>query len=152
MNFADNDTVYIYTDGSCLGNPGPGGWAALLRWRNNERKIFGGEALTTNNRMELMAVVSALEALKRPLRVQVYTDSAYVCNGANKWIDKWAANGWKNSDKKVVKNYDLWRRIHDLKNLHSVEWNWTPAHCGDPDNEYVDTLARNEAKRRASDY
>ncbi len=134
--------VTIHTDGACSGNPGPGGWAALLVYDGVERELSGGEALTTNNRMELMAAISALEALKRPCAVDLYTDSQYVRQGILDWIRGWKARGWKTADKKPVKNDDLWRRLDEARSRHDVAWHWVKGHAGNEHNERVDALAR----------
>jgi len=134
--------IEAFTDGSCIGNPGPGGWAALLRWGGHERELSGGERATTNNRMELMAAISALEALKRPSRVALYTDSQYVKNGISKWIVGWKRNGWKTADRKPVKNVDLWQRLDTARARHSVAWHWVRGHAGHAENERVDRLAK----------
>ena len=136
--------IEIYTDGACRGNPGPGGWAALLRIGDHEREISGAEALTTNNRMELTAVIRALEALKRPVEAQLYTDSEYVRRGVNEWLPAWKARGWRTAQRKPVKNQDLWQQLDELRLPHRIEWHWVPAHSGVSDNERVDRLA-NEA-------
>jgi ribonuclease HI len=136
--------VDIYTDGACRGNPGPGGWAALLSFAGREKELAGAEALTTNNRMELMAVIRALEALKRPVRVRVYTDSQYVRRGILEWLSAWKARGWRTADRKPVKNQDLWERLEQAAAGHAIEWHWVPGHAGVPGNERVDRLA-NEA-------
>jgi ribonuclease HI len=133
--------IEIYTDGACRGNPGPGGWAALLRMGTHEREISGAETMTTNNRMELTAVIRALEALKRPVRARVYTDSQYVRRGISEWLDAWRARGWRTADRKPVKNQDLWQRLAELSAPHQIEWHWVPGHAGVPDNERVDRLA-----------
>lgn len=133
--------VDIYTDGACRGNPGPGGWAALLSFGGREKEIAGAEALTTNNRMELTAVIRALEALKRPVRARVYTDSEYVRRGILEWISAWKARGWRTADRKPVKNQDLWLQLDRLAANHSIEWHWVPGHAGVPGNERVDRLA-----------
>ena len=133
--------IEIYTDGACRGNPGPGGWAALLRMSEHEREISGAEALTTNNRMELTAVIRALEALKRPVQARVYTDSEYVRRGISEWLPAWKARGWRTAQRKPVKNQDLWQRLDELRIPHQIEWHWVPAHAGVPDNERVDRLA-----------
>ena len=135
------NTVDIYTDGACRGNPGPGGWAALLTFSEREKTLSGAEPLTTNNRMELMAVIAALEALKRPVRVRVYTDSQYVRRGITEWLTAWKARGWRTADKKPVKNQDLWERLDRLAAGHHIEWHWVPGHAGVPGNERVDRLA-----------
>ena len=131
----------IYTDGACRGNPGAGGWAALLRRGAQEKEIHGAEPHTTNNRMELTAVIRALEALKRPVEVRVYTDSEYVRRGVTEWLASWKARGWRTADKKPVKNQDLWERLDELIPPHHIEWHWVPGHAGVPDNERVDRLA-----------
>jgi len=133
--------VEIYTDGACRGNPGAGGWAALLRRGAQEKEIHGAEPHTTNNRMELTAVIRALEALKRPVEVRVYTDSEYVRRGVTEWLASWKARGWRTADKKPVKNQDLWERLDELIPPHHIEWHWVPGHAGVPDNERVDRLA-----------
>ena len=135
------DLVEVFSDGACRGNPGPGGWGALLRFNNEEKELWGGEAATTNNRMELMAVIRALEALKGPSRVRVYTDSQYVQKGITAWILDWKRRGWRTADKKPVKNEDLWRRLDELAALHDVEWHWIKGHAGHPENERADRLA-----------
>src|SRR5487761_616755 len=136
--------VDIYPDGACRGNPGPGGWAALLSFSGREKELAGAEALTTNNRMELTAVIRALEALKRPVRARVYTDSEYVRRGILEWIKAWKARGWLTADRKPVKNQDLWERLDALAAGHAIEWHWVPGPAGVPGNERVDRLA-NEA-------
>jgi len=136
--------IEIYTDGACRGNPGPGGWAALLRIGEHEREISGAEALTTNNRMELTAVIRALEALKRPVEARLYTDSEYVRRGVSEWLPSWKARGWRTAGRKPVKNQDLWQQLDELRLPHRIEWHWVPAHAGVIDNERVDRLA-NEA-------
>jgi len=134
--------VDIYTDGACSGNPGPGGWGVLLRARGRERELSGGEALTTNNRMELTAAIRALEALTRPARARLHTDSVYLRDGITVWIAAWRRNGWRTSAKKPVKNADLWQRLDEVRDGHEVEWHWTKGHDGDPGNERADELAR----------
>jgi ribonuclease HI len=134
-------TVEIYTDGACRGNPGPGGWAALLSVNGREKEIAGAEALTTNNRMELTAVIRALESLHRPVTARVFTDSQYVRRGISEWIAGWKARGWRTADRKAVKNQDLWQRLEELAAAHRIEWRWVPAHAGVPGNERVDRLA-----------
>lgn len=134
-------TVVIYTDGACKGNPGPGGWGALLRWNGHEKKLCGGESLTTNNRMELMAAIMALESLKQPCEVALYTDSVYVKQGLNEWLPGWKARGWRTADKKPVKNQDLWQRLDSAASRHRVDWHWVKGHAGDPGNEAADELA-----------
>jgi ribonuclease HI len=140
--------VEIFTDGACRGNPGPGGWAALLRTARKERELSGGEALTTNNRMELTAAIRALEALKKPCRVALHTDSQYVRDGITKWIHGWQRNGWRTADKKPVKNAELWQELLDAAAPHRVEWHWVKGHSGHPENDRVDALACTEADAR----
>jgi ribonuclease HI len=137
--------VEIATDGACKGNPGPGGWGVLIRMGSRERELSGGEKLTTNNRMELMAAIEGLNALKRPCRVTLSTDSRYVMDGLTKWIHGWRKNGWKTADKKPVKNADLWQRLIDASAPHRVEWTWVKGHAGHPDNERADKLASDAA-------
>lgn len=139
--------VEIFTDGSCLGNPGRGGWAALLRYRGVEKELAGGERHTTNNRMELMGAIAALEALKRPSRVRLSTDSAYVKNGITQWLPRWKANGWRTAGKKPVKNQDLWERLDAALANHQIEWEWVKGHAGHAENERVDELARDMAAK-----
>ncbi|WP_226625933.1 ribonuclease HI [Alloyangia pacifica] len=139
--------LYAYTDGACSGNPGPGGWGVLMRAMEGEtvakeRELSGGEAETTNNRMELMAAISALEALSRPSRITVVTDSAYVKNGVTGWIHGWKRNGWKTAAKKPVKNAELWQRLDEAQKRHDVTWEWVKGHAGHPENERADELAR----------
>lgn len=138
--------IEAHTDGACLGNPGPGGWAALLRYRGHERELAGGEADTTNNRMELMAAIMALEALSEPCEVVLHTDSQYVRQGITEWIGNWVRRGWKTAAGDPVKNRDLWERLHAAAQRHRVEWKWVKGHSGDPDNERVDVLARTQAQ------
>jgi ribonuclease HI len=133
--------VVIYTDGACRGNPGPGGWAALLRFKENEKVLSGAEQETTNNRMELMAAIAALEALKRSCEVQLTTDSEYVRQGVTRWINGWKRNGWRTSQKKPVKNRDLWERLDSALGGHEIEWCWVKGHSGDPGNERADLEA-----------
>jgi ribonuclease HI len=137
--------VDIHTDGACLGNPGPGGWAALLCWRGVERELSGGEAATTNNRMELMAAIAALETLKEPCTVVLTTDSQYVRQGITEWMAGWIRRGWKTSGGEPVKNRDLWERLHAAAGRHTVDWRWVKGHAGHPENERVDQLARLQA-------
>ena len=134
--------VVVHTDGACSGNPGPGGWGAILAFGDREKELKGGEANTTNNRMELMAAISALEALKRPCRVDLHTDSQYLRNGVMSWLANWKRNGWRTADKKPVKNADLWRRLTEAMSRHEVTWLWVKGHAGDPGNERADELAR----------
>ena len=140
--------VIIFTDGACSGNPGPGGWGALLRYGDIEKELSGGELETTNNRMEMMAAIKALESLKRPVQVELYTDSVYVRDGITKWIQGWKARGWKTANKKPVKNVDLWQRLEHAMGSHSIDWYWVKGHAGYADNELVDELARNAIPRQ----
>jgi ribonuclease HI len=133
--------VEMFTDGACRGNPGPGGWAALLRMGEKERELSGGEPATTNNRMELLAAIRGLQALKRPCRVSLHTDSMYVRDGITKWVHNWRRNGWRTSDKKPVKNAELWQELCEAASTHRVEWKWVRGHAGHPENERVDELA-----------
>jgi len=134
--------VVIFTDGSCRGNPGPGGWGAILTYRGHQREIWGGEAHTTNNRMELMGAIQALEALKRPCRVELHTDSQYVREGITQWLALWKARGWRTMSKGAVKNEDLWRRLDEARGRHEVDWRWVKGHAGHEMNERADTLAK----------
>jgi ribonuclease HI len=134
-------TITIYTDGACKGNPGPGGWGAWLRVGTHEKELWGGESLTTNNRMELTAVIEALGALRKPSTVAVYTDSAYVKNGITQWIHGWKQRGWRTADKQPVKNIELWQKLDALAQQHRVSWHWVKGHAGDPGNERADQLA-----------
>jgi ribonuclease HI len=134
--------VVIYTDGACSGNPGPGGWGAVMLWGGHERELWGGEAHTTNNRMELMAAIQALETLKRACRVELHTDSKYLQQGIHEWIHAWKARGWKTADKKPVKNEDLWVRLDHARQRHHVDWRWVKGHAGHELNERADALAR----------
>jgi ribonuclease HI len=136
------DRVMVYTDGACWGNPGPGGWGALMIYRGQERELTGAEPVTTNNRMELMAAISALEAITRSCPVDIYTDSQYVRNGIMSWIKNWKARGWLTADRKPVKNEDLWRRLDEARNRHDVKWHWVKGHADDALNHRVDGLAR----------
>lgn len=138
--------VVIYTDGACSGNPGPGGWGAILTYGDKCKEISGGEAETTNNRMELMAAISALEALKRTSRVELHTDSSYLRDGITKWIHGWKRNGWKTADKKPVKNAELWQRLDEATRHHDIAWHWVKGHAGHPENERADELAREAMK------
>ena len=134
-------TIELYTDGACSGNPGPGGWGALLRWNGHEKSLSGGEEETTNNRMEMMAVIKGLEALNKPSDVTLYTDSKYVLQGATEWLEGWKAKNWKSANKKPVKNKDLWEQIDSLIQRHNVEFIWVKGHAGHKYNEFVDKLA-----------
>jgi ribonuclease HI len=136
------DIVEIFTDGACSGNPGPGGWGALLRYRGVEKELSGGENPTTNNRMELMAAIEALKALKRASRVRLWTDSVYVRDGITKWVHGWKRSGWKTADKKPVKNVDLWQALLAAAEPHRIEWRWIKGHAGHAENERADALAR----------
>lgn len=138
--------VQIFTDGACSGNPGPGGWGAVLRWGDTERELYGGERETTNNRMELMAAISALEVLKRPVEADLTTDSQYVRKGVTEWMRNWKARGWLTADRKPVKNKDLWQRLEAAMAPHKVDWHWVKGHAGHPENERADELARRAIK------
>ncbi len=142
MTQSQPDTIDIYTDGACSGNPGPGGWGALLILGDVEKEIGGGEADTTNNRMEVTAAIRALQAMKRPVRARLHTDSVYLRDGITKWIHKWKFNGWKTAARKPVKNVDLWRELEAALEPHEVEWHWVKGHAGHPGNERADELAR----------
>ena len=135
------EQIELFTDGACKGNPGPGGWGALLRFKGTEKELYGGEAATTNNRMELMAVIMGLQALSRPCAVAVTTDSVYVKNGITQWIHNWKRNGWRTAAKKPVKNEDLWRLLDETVARHEVSWHWVKGHAGHPENERADALA-----------
>lgn len=136
-----SEVVEVFTDGACRGNPGPGGWGAILRCKGKEKELFGGEAETTNNRMELMAAIMALESLNRSCQVQLTTDSKYVLQGITEWIIGWKKRGWKNSAKQPVKNVDLWQRLDEANARHQVEWHWIKGHSGHEENERADALA-----------
>ena len=138
--------VEIFTDGACSGNPGPGGWGAILRWKGHERELHGGEADTTNNRMELLAAITALETLTRPMTIDLYIDSVYVRDGITKWMANWKARDWRTADKKPVKNRDLWERLDTAVSRHDVAWHWVKGHAGHPENERADALAREGVK------
>jgi ribonuclease HI len=139
---AGREVVDIYTDGACSGNPGPGGWGAVLRYRGHVKEVCGGEpGLTTNNRMELMAAIQALENLTRPVQVRLHTDSAYLRNGISKWLPGWKRNGWMTAEKRPVKNADLWQRLDAVVRRHDVDWRWVRGHAGNPGNERADALA-----------
>ena len=146
-----DEVVEIFTDGACSGNPGPGGWGAILRYKGVEKDLSGGESDTTNNRMELIAAIAALEALKKPSRVRLFTDSQYVHNGIRTWIHDWKKRGWKTADKKPVKNIDLWKRLEAALETHDIEWHWIRGHSGHPENERADALARKAIKRLEKD-
>lgn len=136
------ERVQIFTDGACSGNPGPGGWGVVLRWKGTEKEMSGGERETTNNRMEMMAAIKALESLKRTVPVDLYTDSTYVRDGITKWLPGWKSNGWKTAAKKPVKNQDLWERLDAALRDHDIAWHWVKGHAGHPENERADELAR----------
>lgn len=142
------ELIEIWTDGACSGNPGPGGWGALLKAGTHEKELMGGEYETTNNRMELMAAIEALQALKRPSRVRLHTDSTYVKDGLTKWIHGWKRNGWKTAAKKPVKNKDLWQALEEACKRHDIEWVWVKGHAGDEGNERADELARLAARQK----
>jgi len=144
------DTVDIFTDGACSGNPGPGGWAAILRWRDTEKELSGYAADTTNNRMEMIAAIQGVEALKRGVQARLYTDSTYVRDGITRWIERWKQNGWRTAAKKPVKNEDLWRRLDTALEGHQVEWHWIKGHSGHVENERCDQLARDRIKDAAT--
>ena len=143
--YHDGPQTGVFTDGSCEGNPGPGGWAALLRMGKKERELSGGDPLTTNNRMELLAAIRGLQALKRPCRVRIHTDSIYARDGITRWIHRWRQNGWRTSDKKPVKNAELWQELIEAAEPHRIEWHWVKGHSGHPENDRVDALACAEA-------
>ena len=142
MTKSKDDLITIYTDGACSGNPGPGGWGAILMSGTHRKEIKGGASETTNNKMELLAAISALEALKRPSQVALHTDSTYVMKGISEWIHNWKRRGWKTADKKPVKNVDLWQRLDEAQQRHDVSWHWVKGHAGHPENERADELAR----------
>jgi len=144
-----DDIITIHTDGACLGNPGPGGWGVLLSWRGHEKELSGAEADTTNNRMELMAAIMALEAVSRPAKIKLVTDSRYVIQGINDWLPGWIAKGWKTASKAPVKNQDLWQRLDEATKRHEIEWEWVKGHAGHAENERVDDLARMAAEEIA---
>ncbi|MBF0562588.1 MAG: ribonuclease HI [Alphaproteobacteria bacterium] len=141
------EAVELFTDGACSGNPGPGGWGAILRYRGVEKELCGGEPATTNNRMEMLAVIEGLGTLSRPCVVEVYTDSQYVQKGMTQWLRSWKARGWKTADKSPVKNVDLWQRLDELATRHRVTWHWVRGHDGHSENERADELAREGLKR-----
>jgi ribonuclease HI len=135
------EIVEIYTDGACKGNPGVGGWGVYLRYKGQEKELYGGDKSTTNNQMELMAAIMALETLKRPCQIRLFTDSKYVLQGITEWMDNWKARGWKTASRQPVKNVELWRRLDAAKQVHQIEWVWVKGHSGDPGNERADRLA-----------
>ena len=145
------DIITIHTDGACLGNPGPGGWGVLLSWRGHEKELSGAEADTTNNRMELTAAIMALEAVSRPAKIKLVTDSRYVIQGINDWLPGWIAKGWKTASKAPVKNQDLWQRLDEATKRHEIEWEWVKGHAGHAENERVDDLARMAAEKIAKE-
>lgn len=149
MSQSESAIVDIFTDGACSGNPGPGGWGAVMRYRDSERELWGGERRTTNNRMELMAAIQALEALKRPVKVRLYTDSQYLRDGITGWIRKWKENGWRTAGKNPVKNRDLWQRLDAAIARHEIEWHWVRGHAGHTENERADALARRGIREAA---
>ena len=140
-------SIEVHTDGACLGNPGPGGWGALLRYKGHERELAGGEGHTTNNRMELMAAIMGLETLSEPCNITLFTDSQYVRQGITEWMPSWVRRNWKTAGGDQVKNRDLWERLHEATQRHQIDWRWVKGHSGDPDNERVDQLARDAAIR-----
>lgn len=144
-------TIEIYTDGACKGNPGPGGWGVLLRFNEHEKTLLGAEAHTTNNRMELTAAIKGLQALKRPSKVHLYTDSQYLRRGMNEWIHTWKKKQWRNAKKELVKNADLWKLLDDLAQIHQIQWHWVKGHSGHPENERVDALANQAIEELSSD-
>ena len=146
MTDQPDNLVTIFTDGSCLSNPGPGGWAAVLRWRDNEKEIIGHEADTTNNRMELKAAIMGLNAVTRAMPIAVHTDSRYVMNGVQDWMPRWKANGWKTASKKPVANQDLWEQLDQAVQRHDITWHWVKGHAGNKFNERCDQLARSAAE------
>lgn len=150
MRDNSENIIEIFTDGACSGNPGPGGWGTILRYGDHEKELSGFEPQTTNNRMELIAVIAGLETLKRPCRVHLTTDSQYVKKGITEWIDGWVRRGWKNSQKKEVANRDLWERLLELSKKHQIEWCWVRGHAGHEENERCDELARREIERNRS--
>jgi ribonuclease HI len=139
-----SDTIEVFTDGACSGNPGPGGWGAILRWKGHEKELAGAELLTTNNRMEMMAAIAALEALKRPSKVRIHTDSRYLHDGITRYLAQWKARAWKTADRKPVKNIDLWQRLEAALERHDAQWSWVRGHAGHAENERADRLARGQ--------
>ena len=134
-------TVIIYTDGACRGNPGPGGWGVLIKYREHSKEMYGGDASTTNNKMELTAAIEALKEIKEPCEIIIYTDSKYVLKGIEEWIHNWKKRGWRGSNRKPVKNIELWKKLDELRDKHTIKWNWVKGHSGDPGNETADMLA-----------
>jgi ribonuclease HI len=147
----EHNMVDLFTDGASLGNPGPGGWGAILRWRDVEKELSGGSPLTTNNRMELTAAIEGLSALRRPCTVRIYSDSTYVRDGITRWINLWRRNGWRTADRRPIKNIDLWQKLAETMARHQVEWHWVRGHSGHPENERADRLARNAARRQQAE-
>ncbi|MBK8174107.1 MAG: ribonuclease HI [Rhodospirillales bacterium] len=143
---ANTDQIDLFTDGACLGNPGPGGWGVILRWRDHEKELSGSEAFTTNNRMEMTAAIEALASLKRPSVVRLFTDSTYLRDGITRWMANWKRNGWRTADKKPVKNTDLWQRLDAASAPHRIDWQWVRGHAGHVENERADALARAAAR------
>ncbi len=141
INNTVNNTVYIFTDGACRGNPGPGGWGVIMRYKNSEKEFFGGQADTTNNRMEMTAIIQALSRLTRSCFIEISTDSRYVIDGITKWLPGWKKKNWKRSKNQPVKNEDLWKTLDNLVEQHQISWNWVKGHSGHPENERADTLA-----------
>ena len=137
----ESDIIYIYTDGACSGNPGPGGWGAVLLHKDNKKEISGGEKETTNNRMELMATIEALSSVKKDCQIELYTDSKYVMDGISSWIKNWKKNGWRTANKKPVKNADLWQKLDSVQEKHNINWNWVKGHSGHKYNDLADQLA-----------
>ncbi|MFO1152446.1 MAG: ribonuclease HI [Rhodospirillales bacterium] len=147
----DLNVVELFTDGACLGNPGPGGWGVILRWRGVEKELSGGTPLTTNNRMELTAAIEGLSALRRPCSVRIYSDSTYVRDGITRWINLWRRNGWRTADRRPIKNIDLWQKLTETMVGHEVEWHWVRGHSGHAENERADQLARSSARRQRAE-
>ena len=150
MSESKRPSITVYTDGACKGNPGPGGWGVVLRSHSKEKQMFGGEPLTTNNRMEMTAVIEALSALKMPCHIHLFTDSKYVMQGVTEWLENWKARGWKTASKEPVKNVDLWQKIDELIQTHEITWHWVKGHNGHPGNELADALANQGAAQYAS--
>ncbi|MDC0948223.1 ribonuclease HI [Gammaproteobacteria bacterium] len=149
---SDDDRIVIYTDGACKGNPGPGGWGALLEFRGRERELYGYENPSTNNRMELAAAIAALSALTRPCRIALYTDSVYLKNGITEWLSGWKARGWRTASKKPVKNQDLWQALDEAVARHDVDWRWLKGHAGHPGNEAADQLANRAIEEQGGNW
>jgi ribonuclease HI len=147
----DEDLVELFTDGACLGNPGPGGWGVILRWRAQEKELSGATPLTTNNRMELTAAIEGLSALRRPCRVRICSDSTYVRDGITRWVHLWQRNGWRTGDRRPIKNLDLWQKLIETAARHQAEWLWIRGHSGHPENDRADALARAAARRQQAE-